>query len=122
MKNLFHILFFTFLLEKIITKCSIQQNCDVDDPACLPIGLDEDKFFEPEILTGTDVVCLDYLNKKACCNNGQNKVLTKNFQAVDDIFGFQYGGCDLCAINLKRFWCEFSCGINQSDYSNNIFS
>ena len=26
------------------------------------------------------------------------------------------GGCDICAINLKRFWCEYACSPNQSDF------
>ncbi len=26
------------------------------------------------------------------------------------------GGCDICAINAKRFWCEYACSPRQADF------
>jgi len=32
------------------------------------------------------------------------------------VFGSQGGGCDVCSINLKRFWCEYACSPRQADF------
>lgn len=32
------------------------------------------------------------------------------------MFGSQGGGCDICGINLKRFWCEYACSPRQADF------
>jgi len=92
----------------------MQQNCDVTDPKCLP---DKANMTDPVILQGNNVVCSEFLGKDSCCNDGQNILLSHNFQTLGYIFGNEYGGCDICAINLKRFWCEFTCSPNQSDFS-----
>ena len=43
-----------------------------------------------------------------------------NFKKIDTVFGSSSsggsGGCDLCAINLKRFWCTYACAHNQEDW------
>lgn len=36
-----------------------------------------------------------------------------NFQDIDIIFGTD---CPLCALNMKRLWCEFTCNPNQADF------
>ena len=39
-----------------------------------------------------------------------------SFKMVDFSFGsangIGLGGCDICAANLKRFWCAFTCSPN----------
>ena len=42
--------------------------------------------------------------------------LAKNFEAIDSLFSSAYDGCDLCAVNLKRFWCYFTCHPEQADF------
>lgn len=46
--------------------------------------------------------------------------MVDNFEKIDTIFGSSTtggsGGCDLCAINLKRFWCTYACAKNQKDF------
>jgi len=96
----------------------MQQLCDVNDSNCLPEGAN---FTDPTILQGNNVVCSEYLGKDACCNDGQNILLGRNFETLAYIFGNEYGGCDICAINLKRFWCEFTCSPNQSEFCKFIF-
>eukprot|EP00828_Plagiopyla_frontata_P009224 TRINITY_DN14744_c0_g1_i2.p2 TRINITY_DN14744_c0_g1~~TRINITY_DN14744_c0_g1_i2.p2 ORF type:complete len:260 (+),score=31.30 TRINITY_DN14744_c0_g1_i2:95-781(+) len=35
---------------------------------------------------------------------------------IRDRHGTSLGGCDICGANLKRFWCQFTCSPNQSDF------
>jgi hypothetical protein len=103
-----------YLLNFVYSKCRMQQLCDVTQPGCHPEPAD---YTEPQILLGPDVICPEYYNKTACCNNGQNILLKKNFDSLDSVFGSKYGGCDICSINLKRFWCHFTCSPEQHTFS-----
>lgn len=40
-----------------------------------------------------------------------------SYTQIDGIFGSKGDGCDLCAINLKRFWCEYACSPNQASFT-----
>ena len=40
----------------------------------------------------------------------------QSFLEIDAIFGFSGNGCDHCAINLKRFWCQYACSPDQSKF------
>ena len=31
--------------------------------------------------------------------------MISSFPKLDIVFGTKNGGCDVCAVNLKRFWC-----------------
>lgn len=55
--------------------------------------------------------CKDYIEpgRLGCCNRYNDEATLKNFKQIDGIFGKQGGGCDICAINLKRFWCQYAC-------------
>ena len=101
-------------LPLIHSLCRMEQKCDVGRPDCRPIPSNDTK---PEILKGDGSICPDYINKEACCNNGQLSLLKKNFDALDGVFGSKIGGCDICAINLKRFWCYFTCDPSQDKFS-----
>jgi hypothetical protein len=35
---------------------------------------------------------------------------------IDGVFATVSGGCDVCAINLKRLWCEYACSPRQADF------
>jgi len=108
---------FSIIYEKVHSKCSMQQLCDVNDPKCLP---DKANMTDPIPLIGNHVVCNEFMGKDACCNDGQNILLGKNFDTLGYIFGNEYGGCDICAINLKRLWCEFTCSPNQAEFRKSI--
>jgi len=42
-----------------------------------------------------------------------HKLIVADFQSLDLIFGTD---CPLCAINLKKLWCNYNCSPNQSDF------
>ena len=54
-------------------------------------------------------------NSKLCCNGDQVEIMQVNFQQIDSIFGQD---CPMCAINLKKLWCNFACNSKQSDFIN----
>jgi hypothetical protein len=91
----------------------MEQKCNIKDDNCIPGPA---KNSSPEILTGNDIICEEYRNKLACCNNAQNILLSDNFKALDQVFGSDYGGCDMCSINLKRLYCQFTCSSNQDQF------
>jgi hypothetical protein len=92
----------------------MEQKCDISNPKCVP---SRSNFTQPEILKGNNVICPEYKNKMACCNDGQNILLKRNFDSLESIFGSKYGGCDVCVTNLKRFWCHFTCDPEQHTFS-----
>ena len=52
-----------------------------------------------------------------CCDHNNDKEQDGSYIEIDSIFGYKGGGCDHCAINLKRFWCEYACSPNQADFT-----
>jgi hypothetical protein len=40
-----------------------------------------------------------------CCDFGNDKQQAGSYIEIDGVFGSMGDGCDVCAINLKRFWC-----------------
>ncbi len=61
--------------------------------------------------------CPFYINKPVCCIPFQLDKLRENFKLIEKMFGTDEDGCDVCAANLKRFWCEFTCNPNQRSFS-----
>jgi len=112
--NYFVCIIMTFLVGHVLNLCRMQQLCDVTQPDCRP---EPANFTQPQILLGPNIICPEYYNKTACCNNGQNIVLKNNFDSLDSVFGSKYGGCDICSVNLKRFWCHFTCSPDQDKFS-----
>ena len=49
------------------------------------------------------------VDKEVCCNDDQILLMYNNFKTIDSLFG----NCLICSINLKRFWCEFTCSPYQ---------
>lgn len=122
------------LLTKVSSRCSYSQKCNESgNPDCIPIKVDT----EPEILAKEDIACPEYAGKPVCCNSLQDDILSKsidyiiynlyyyfillsleeNFKQIDNLFGKEFGGCDICSINLKRLWCYNTCSPQQSDHS-----
>jgi hypothetical protein len=118
MINTFLLFIASINVHLVFSKCRMEQKCDVLKPECHPIASNDT---EPSVLLGPNVICPEYFNKTACCNNGQNILLKNNFDALDRVFGSEFGGCDICAINLKRFWCHFTCSPDQDKFSKKEF-
>eukprot|EP00919_Chromeraceae_sp_WS-2016_P031300 GHVR01074055.1.p1 GENE.GHVR01074055.1~~GHVR01074055.1.p1 ORF type:complete len:148 (+),score=10.25 GHVR01074055.1:588-1031(+) len=53
-----------------------------------------------------------------CCDGGNDAAQFTSYREIDGIFGEQGNGCDICAINLKRFWCEYACSPRQTEFMN----
>ncbi|CAI2371284.1 unnamed protein product [Moneuplotes crassus] len=53
--------------------------------------------------------CPYLLDQELCCNDDQILVMYNNFKTIDSLFG----NCLICSINLKRFWCEYTCSPYQ---------
>lgn len=49
--------------------------------------------------------CIEYNEKMGCCNINNDVSQVTSYVQIDGVFGSQGGGCDICSINLKRFWC-----------------
>ena len=58
--------------------------------------------------------CLEYNGKLGCCDTNNDVSQITSYVQIDGVFSSQGGGCDICAINLKRFWCEYACSPNQA--------
>jgi len=69
----------------------------------------------PPFELGPLTACQDFISphRLGCCNKYNDEITLKNFKQIDSIFGSQGSGCDICAINLKRFWCEYACSDRQ---------
>ena len=113
MKN-FNIL--TFILIEFISiiffvncRCSMSQ-----DEGQIPRPANENEK-EPHTIHSDNSYCPDFEGQYTCCTEYQLKTLEKNFMAIESIFGGD-GGCDICVVNLKRFWCHFTCNPNQEDF------
>lgn len=99
----------SFLISQINSKCSMAQ-----DPDGIPRPAYENET-EPHTEHGEDSYCQDFVGQKTCCTAYQIGQIVKNFDALESIFGGD-GGCDVCVVNLKRFWCHFTCSPNQAEF------
>lgn len=99
----------SLLYIQINTKCSMAQ-----DPNGKPRPVNPDEV-EPQYEQGIDTKCQDFVGMKTCCSPYQLQEIEKNFNALESIFGGD-GGCDACVVNLKRFWCYFTCAPNQAEF------
>jgi hypothetical protein len=119
--NLMKIILSLMILKFIYNSCVMQQDCNVLDPNCHPghaTGNRTIPFILQDDPNNKTVVCEEFLNKQACCTIGQNYLMSKNFKSIDTIFNTIVGGCDICSINIKRFWCYFTCAPNQDEFCN----
>lgn len=57
--------------------------------------------------------CVEYNGKLGCCDDNNDVAQVSSYIQIDGVFGSQGDGCDICAINLKRFWCEYACSPRQ---------
>ncbi len=52
-----------------------------------------------------------------CCDVNNDKQQSTSYVEINGVFGYEGGGCDHCAINLKRFWCYYSCSDKQAEFA-----
>lgn len=121
MLNLLHKILLSLGLVIIGIKCdcSMMQECPQgeDDPTCQPEGA-KGELIKARMNTvpKEQNLCPDYQDKMVCCSPTQIRKIKTNFIAIESIFGSQSGGCDICAVNLKRFWCHFTCHPQQREF------
>ena len=105
-----------FLFFSLSTsKCSFSQKCDNAAMGDCHIPYKDES--EPQIYTYTNPFqCPEFAGMPVCCNDDQNTLLKNSFNLLGYTFGSGASGCDLCAANLERFWCWFTCAPNQRDF------
>jgi hypothetical protein len=96
-------------------------NCTGGDPGCIPNIYDINNAsqttptqwqFPPEL----QGYCPDFENQPNCCSYFTMVTLAHNLDLIDMTFGNPTSGCSICAMNLKRFWCQYNCSPNQSNF------
>ena len=70
---------------------------------------------DPFNISGMEM-CKEYNGQLGCCDSGNNFQQSASYGQIDGVFGHLGGGCDICAINLKRFYCEYACSPRQSEF------
>ena len=122
------IYFLYTLLPFIHSDCSIQRECaDESSPSCQPQPA-EGVNTKPRLFNDTNTLCPEFEGKERCCTPLQLRKLQSSFTSIESIFGKSAGGCDICVVNMKRFWCHFTCDPNQASflkvigYSNHTFN
>ena len=101
----------TILLALLIT--IISAKCAYTQPEHgLPYVYDGDAF----AINYTVQICKQYFGENVCCNQHNAKLTADNLAQVDGAFSTASGGCDICAINIKRLWCEYACSPRQADF------
>ena len=102
------------LLVTLHALCSFTQNC--------PNGVCEvphmiSPYIDPFVTDFTgEMMCPEFGGQALCCNNDQNSELLIKFQLIEYTFGGAVGGCDACAVNLRRLWCYFTCSPDQASF------
>lgn len=67
----------------------------------------------PKVYPGVNDPCPYYTGKPVCCDELTQSQLKDDFTRIDFVFG---NDCPICAVNMKRLWCEFDCNPLQSDF------
>ena len=98
--------------------CTMTQHCnEAGCPNPTNISNPIISFFEPKVVGnpfGLMQICpfLD-ASQPLCCNDDQIAIMTHNYQQIDSVFGKD---CPLCALNLKKLWCMYTCGPQKVEY------
>jgi hypothetical protein len=103
-KYLYLLLVLGQLTPQTSPRCSYGVNSDLT-----PFWVDN----EPHMVTNLSQ-CVEYNDKYACCDINNDRGQIRAYSEIDGVFGSKADACDVCAINLKRFWCEYACSPRQS--------
>ena len=105
---------------EIKSLCSLKQECgDLKNDTCRPRGrLENETSTHPmtSVKSLLDLCPQFKPGEQVCCTETQLAVLQNNLRTIDQIFGDRGQGCDICAANLKKFWCHFTCDPNQKSF------
>ena len=52
-------------------------------------------------------------NDDLCCDNDSASLMQANYDALDGVF---LNDCSICAVNLKRMWCEYACNPEKAGF------
>jgi hypothetical protein len=103
------------LMNIVLLFSSIDCKCmyDLTEDTEMPFHTERDAF-----KLGPITACKDYIEPErlGCCSKVNDKLTRENFKQIDGVFSAQGGGCDVCAINLKRFWCHYACSARQDEF------
>ena len=65
-----------------------------------------------EELAALEENCPFYNGMEVCCSDDQISLMVANFKTIDQLFG----ECEICSMNLKKFWCGFTCDPYQASF------
>lgn len=102
------------ILPFTLNSCSMFQQCH--SGGCDPIPAEGEKKNTRILYHTGEIICPDFEGKEACCDYEQVREIKANFITLDSIFGSSAGGCDVCSLNLKRFYCQFTCDPKQDTF------
>ena len=109
-----------FKVIKVKSDCSMIQDCtNVTNPKCRPRPTEGNETHTKPMISDPALYqfCPDFKpGEEVCCTNVSLAALENNFHTIDQIFGSPGQGCDICAVNLKKFWCHFACAPNQAEF------
>jgi hypothetical protein len=96
--------------------CSFTNTCTAPPYLCnIPVKLDP--LQEPTLKNWTvPAQCPAYADVPNCCTDDQNTILQSKWNLIDYTLGSKGGGCDVCAANMKRLWCEITCSPDQASF------
>ena len=57
--------------------------------------------------------CVSLSNKLLSADKSHTKCLESNFDALDGVF---LADCSVCAVNLKKMWCEYACNPEKASF------
>lgn len=108
-------MYYSTLIGLAIIVVEVANKCAYTQPKQgLPYIYDGEAF--PMNYSETQQICKDYIGGDVCCNEYNAKLTADNLKSVDGAFASSSGGCDICAINLKRLWCEYACSPRQGEF------
>ena len=48
-----------------------------------------------------------------CCSDDSVAIMYHNYKTIDNVFG---GDVPMCALDMKKMWCEYSCNPRMTDF------
>jgi hypothetical protein len=97
------------------TQGSGNLSCTAPEPAVFA-NVSGTRLYEWNSSNNAAPACPEFIGQQVCCNVWQDTQEYVNFILLQGSFGHQNGGCDVCAANLRRFWCYFTCAANQAQF------
>lgn len=118
-----YIIVVLFLTSTAFQKgCTFSQDCSINDHPndCWPKPTDSSNN-QPKKPTNPkmETLCPDLYDQDVCCTDFAIYDQDKKFILLDEALGAAGTGCSICAANLKRFYCHFSCDPNQDSWAKN---